>query len=42
MTRSRLKSFMLMSVKTDIQETVDTDDLVEKFSSAAPRRMNFR
>ena len=40
MSQSRLKLLTLMSVKTDIQETLDTDELVEKFSSAAPRRMN--
>ena len=31
-----------MSVETDIQETLNTHDLVEKFSSAAPRPMNVR
>ena len=29
-----------MSVEADIQETLDTDELVEKFASAAPRRMS--
>ena len=31
-----------MSVETNIQETLDTDVLIEKFSSAAPRRMTLR
>ena len=42
MSQNRLESLVLMSVETDIQETVDTDELVEKVSSAAPRRMNLR
>ena len=42
MSQSRLRSLMLMSVKTDMEETLDTDELVEKLSPAAPRRMNLR
>ena len=38
MSQSRLKSLMLTSVEKNIQETLDTDELVEKYSSAAPRR----
>ena len=42
MSQSRFESLMLMSVETDIQETVDTNELVEKFSFAGPRRMILR
>ena len=31
---------MLMSVEMDIQETLDIDELIEQFPSAAPHRMN--
>ena len=42
MSQSRVESLMFMSVEAEIQEALDSDKLVEKFSSAASRRTNLR